>query len=579
MTPPPPPENPEGWLRVPIGPEARRWGTIAVERTVLVVVRTLTTFTWILELLPELFADPRVQLVFTIEDNGSAYRDGAVEELTGLGGRIVPWEQALATPFSLAITASPNGELKRLQAPLLILPHGPGYSKHESLPADGVPPIPTIAAASGWRTMLALSHAEQRRRWREDDAAGVRTSVIGDPCIDRLRASAPLRSRYRRALGVPPAKKLVVTSSTWGPGASLAQHPDLPARLLAELPADEYAVAAILHPNIWVGHGPWQVRLWMQRALEAGLQLMPAGAGWQAALVAADLLIGDHGSVSLYGMGLGLPLLFSAFACEEIVADAPLASLAGQTPHLAHGRGLRHQIEQIGFDRDPSRYAEIVAQVFAEPGRALENLRALAYEAIGLEPPAQQPRLLPFPPPNLDLRPVTAQEVNGSVKARSPSLRISIERGPAGLGVPNRETGERHLVIDESEQNQRLHDTAAAVTRRQPRRGSAEERRLDAIDWLSEALDAHPGARVAACALDEDRCAARIRDEPPLEASLPGKATDPGLLASALYVGWVDGSIEGHYSGLVEIVVGNRVLQMHLVAIGGVIPAAQPAEP
>ncbi len=306
---------------------------------------------------------------------------------------------------------------------------------------------------------------------------------------------------------------------------------------------------------------------------------MPAGSGWQAALVAADFLIGDHGSVSLYGIGLGIPLVLSAFADEEIVADAPFASLAGQAPCLVHERPLRQQVERIGFDRDPSRYAEIAAQVFAEPEQALENLQTLIYEAMGLELPGQPPRLLPVPLPNLDLRPVTAYEVRGSVEARSPRLRISIERRPAGLGVPHKEIGERHLVIDESEQNQRLHDTAAAVTRRRPHYSSTEERRLAAIDWLSEVLDAHPGARVAACVLDEDRCVACIRGEPPLEASLPGQTADPGLLASALYVGWVDGKIEGRYSGLVEIVVGNRVLQMHLVAIGVVMPATQPAEP
>jgi hypothetical protein len=487
---------------------------------VLVVVRTLTTFTWILELLPELFADPRVQLVFTVEEEGSAYRDGAVEELAGLGGRTVPWEQALATPFSLAISASPNGELEQLRAPLLILPHGPGYSKHESLPPDGVPPVPAIAAPCGWRTMLALSHEEQRRHWREDPVCGVRAEVIGDPCIDRLRASAPRRDQYRHELGISPAQKLVVTSSTWGPRASLAMHPELPARLLAELPADEYAVAAILHPNIWVGHGPWQVRLWMRRALEGGLRLMPAQAGWQAALVAGDLLIGDHGSVSLYGIGLGLPLLFSTFAEEEIAEDGPFASLASQAPHITHGRGLLEQVERIGFDRDPSRYADIAAQVFAEQGRALENLRTLVYGAIALDPPAERPKLLPVPSLDLGLRSVTAYKVGGAVDALVPHLRIAIERRPAGLGVPGDEISERHLLIEENEPDRRLHDTAAAVVRHQLDHGSIEQRRVAAFTWLSKALDTHPGARVAACALDKKRCVACIRGQATLEATL-----------------------------------------------------------
>lgn len=544
----------------------------------LVVVRTLTTFTWLLELLPELFADPRVQIVFAIDDEGSAYRDGAVEELGGLGGRVVPWEQALATPFSLAVSASPNGGLERLRAPLLILPHGPGYSKHGSLPSDGVPPVPGPAAAPGWRTMLALSHQEQRRRWKVDPAAGVQAAVVGDPCIDRLRASISLRDRYRRELGVSPKQKLVVTSSTWGPRASMALHPDLPARLLAELPADEFAVAAILHPNVWVGHGPWQVRLWLRRALEGGLRLMSPRAGWQAALVAGDLLVGDHGSVSLYGVGLGLPLIFSAFSDEEIVADGPFASLAEQAPHLQHERGLRAQLEAVGFERDLSRYASVAAEVFAEPGRALENLRDLVYEAIALDPPPQPPRVLPVPSPALDLDPVTAHEVSGAVEDLTLRLRISIERAPAGLGIRAEGSCERHLLVEESEPDRRLHDTAAAVFRQEPVRGAAGEPRAAALGWLAEALEQHPGARVAACRLDESRCMAWIRGEPPVEAAMPG-GPEPGLLASALYVGWVEGRIRSDRIVPLEIAIGPRREPVDLATVEGLIPSTPPAVP
>lgn len=549
------------------------------ECTILVVVRTLTTFTWTLELLPELFADPRVQLVFTIEAEGSAYRDGAVQELARLGGRIVPWEQALATRFSLAISASPNGELERLRAPLLILPHGPGYSKHESISPNGAPPVPTRATTAGWHTMLAFSHEEQGRYWQADPTARVQTQVIGDPCVDRLRASIPARERYRRELGVSPSQKLVVTSSTWGPRASLARHPELPARLLAELPADEFVVAAILHPNIWVGHGPWQVRLWLRRALESGLRLMPPQSGWQAALVGGDLLICDHGSVSLYGIAVGLPIAFAAFADEEIHTGGPLAELARQAPHLAHERELREQVEQIWLDRAPDRYVTIESTVFAEPGRALENLRTLVYEAIDLEPPPQPPRVLPVKALALDLEPVSAHEVGGAVEATAP-LRISLDRRPAGIGVQTGEAIERHILIADGEPDRRLHDTAAVVVVEPvgPERTSVEERRLEAIGLLQWVLEDHPGARVATCVLSEGHCVTCIRGEAPLETRLPGDV-DPGLLASAIYLGWVDGRVDGDFVGEIEIVTGAQTQVVSVGGVEGLMPATPPAAP
>ena len=41
---------------------------MAFERTILVVARTLGTTSWMLDLLPEVVADARVQLVFTCEE-------------------------------------------------------------------------------------------------------------------------------------------------------------------------------------------------------------------------------------------------------------------------------------------------------------------------------------------------------------------------------------------------------------------------------------------------------------------------------------------------------------------------------
>jgi hypothetical protein len=537
-----------------------------VDRTVLVVVRTLTTFAWILELLPELLSDRRVQILFTLDDDGSAYRDGAVEALGKLGARVVPWKQALATPFSLAIAASPNGQLQRLQAPLVLLPHGPGYSKRHSLPTSGLPPVPAVVTHEGWRTAVVLSHEEQRHQWGSDLGSGVRTVVVGDPCADRLRASMPKREEYRRSLRVGPGKRLVVTSSTWGSGASLALHPELPARLLAELPSDEYVSAAILHPNIWIGHGAWQVRLWLRRALEGGLRLIPPEAGWQSALVAADLLIGDHGSVSLYGMALGLPLLFSAFESDEIVETAPLAVLAQRAPHLAHERPLRDQVESAGFDRRPERYCDVADRVFAQRGHALENLRTLIYGAIGLEPPGGRPRVLPVAAPEVALRVTTAYDVRGWIETRNPRLRIPLERTPAALDLRTPD-GEAHLGVDIEEQDQQLLDSAAVIFTHQTSQTPLKRRRQEADTWLAKTLDAYVGTRVVACALGDSRCAMRVRDGPLLEAVSEGSGADPGVLASALYIGWIFDGLDGKTNTRLDVVLGSQSMAVRIDVI------------
>ncbi|MZD04412.1 hypothetical protein GTW43_04860, partial [Streptomyces sp. SID5785] len=169
-----------------------------------------------------------------------------------------------------------------------------GMSPEWLLAEDGTP----VADA------LVLSHPEQDERLRGVCPEAAHTGIVaGDPCWDRLLAARPLRERYRRALGVPPGRRLVLLSSTWGPDALFGDGgddvlPSLLPRLTSELPLDAYRCAAVLHPNVWHGHGPGQVRAWLDRARRAGLALIDPLHGWRQALLAADAVIGDHGSVT-----------------------------------------------------------------------------------------------------------------------------------------------------------------------------------------------------------------------------------------------------------------------------------------
>ncbi len=281
------------WIHVPVGEGAEPYLSISFTRSVLVVARTLTTTEWLLDFLAELFPDPRVQLLFTVEDEQpSVYHQGAQKLLHDIGAPTVPWGQAMATRFDLAICSTHTGNLEHLRSPLLVLPHGPGFGKPASVRAGGEVPLPNLTAEERSilgvpATTVIISHPDQAALFG-DQPAEVNLVMAGDPAIDRLRASLPFRDHYRAALGLTPSQKLIVLSSTWGPSAQLGAHPELAVRLLRELPADEYRVALIVHPNIWYGHGPWQVRTWLRRAVEAGALLTPArGDSWRGIAIAS----------------------------------------------------------------------------------------------------------------------------------------------------------------------------------------------------------------------------------------------------------------------------------------------------
>ncbi|HLL67500.1 MAG TPA: hypothetical protein VK453_17580, partial [Micromonosporaceae bacterium] len=119
------------WVRAPIGPDADRWNTLPTERTVLVIVHTVTSVNRLADILPVFESDPRVQIVFTAI-GASAISEGVLKILSDLETTVIPWEQALQTTFDLAIAVNHSGDLWKINAPLAVLSHGIGYTKYSA---------------------------------------------------------------------------------------------------------------------------------------------------------------------------------------------------------------------------------------------------------------------------------------------------------------------------------------------------------------------------------------------------------------------------------------------------------------
>jgi hypothetical protein len=467
-----------------------------------------------------------------MDEDGSAFEDGVFDALREAQGRFVPWRQAVSTEFDLAITASHNGSLERLSSPLLLTSHGIGFGKTKTIPDDGVPPLPQTSNVHRPRATVALSHAEQIQQWGRQNET-FRTVVIGDPWIDRLRASQPQRRCYREALGAEDDQKVVVVSSTWRGRSLLAERPDLLARLVAELPADEYRVAAIVHPNVWSGHGPWQVRTWLKEATEGGLRLLPPRGGWRGALVAADCLIGDHGSVTFYAAALGVPVLLGAYGTAEMTPGTPLEEFGRRAPRLDPDATLREQVESAEWGWDPDRYGDLAARCFANPGQAMTRLRDVIYDLIDLDPPERPPRVPAVPLSRPYEEPVTAHLVLAREDDAGPDeRRILLERFPAHLEPAFDEgAAHSHLAVDDRETDERLRQSADVFVRRLE---SCREQQ-EASEWATTTLASYPGSQVAAASLGDGMVAVARRGAEFRRFRLERKTDDSvGLVASAV---------------------------------------------
>lgn len=571
------------FLRVPVGHDAHRWSTFPGERKLVVATRTLTSTIRVLETLPSVLrGDPRVTVVFA-HDPTSAFGDGSLDLLHDSGCRVMPWDQLPHVTPDLILSASENIDVPEGDCPVLVLPHGVGFQKYvpDSRSAhsrlSGVAPDALLEAGRAW---TAVSHPEQERQLlaAHPKNAG-RTLIIGDPCFDELLVSGDRRGDYRRALGVADDQRLVLVSSTWGPTSLIGRSPGLPARLLSGLPWDEYRVALVLHPNVWAAHGTWYIRALQAEALDAGLLLIPPVHDWRPALVAADAVIGDHGSVTLYGAALGKPLALAAYG-EDAVPGTAGADLAGLAPRFDPEIGPLRQIEDVlrAHADKPEQYSPVAARAFDEPGTSLSRLRTALYGLLRLEPPpAAPPTPLVLAAPGNSASPVASWMVGTHVSVEATGrTAVAVRRIPAAVTVNDADTiadadadadadvqseGEEHFshlsVRPDEERDRRLTESASVLL------GSAPSPTATAArHWVRDALARWPGSLLAATSLSSGDCMVALRDGRTVLARAGAGSTDPGLVAAVVYTCLRAGHLPA--GGLVTVRTGDTHTDIRL---------------
>ncbi|ONK15508.1 hypothetical protein [Streptomyces sp. MP131-18] len=394
----------------PIPHTHEQWLTVRGCKRVLVVAQTLTFAQRLLDIFPLLESDMRIEVHFTVAPH--AFSEGVARFLHRLGSPVLPWREATATEFDLALAAGWEG-IDAVRAPLVLLSHGAGHIKLQKSWAGGTvrerPPgmLSRDNLMRGDRLLtaaLALAHRDELTTLARDcpEALPVAT-VVGDPAYDRLLDGIGHRDRYRGALGLNDGRKLVVVASTWGASASFQAFDALLPRLLSELPQDTFRTAVLPHPNIWAAHGWYQIRAWLAAYRRRGIAIIPPEVDWRAVLPAADWVIGDHGSLTSYATLIPVPILLARFPHAEVHHASPAAALAATAPVLSPGSPLEEQLDYARREYRRSAYARIAERISSEPGRFHRNMRSLMYRMLGIGEPACPPLLPPLPaPPPLD---------------------------------------------------------------------------------------------------------------------------------------------------------------------------------
>jgi hypothetical protein len=388
---------------------------------------------------PLLAADRRLLIRYSLfhgERQASGRRFARGREID-----LVDWTTLVDDPPDLIVASGATKTLHEPGCRFSLIPHGAGHNRFTPYfrGVAGLARGQLRSDAGRLPAHIALPGPAAAARLAVDCEEAVPLSEItGDLCFERLRLSARMRREYRRALGIGPRRRLVVVTSTWLEHSLFAHFPALPERLLAVLPMDDYAVAFVPHPNILSVHGSMESLF--RRQLENGLIMVDPAEGWRALVLAADGVIGDHGSVAFYAAALGVPTTLAAFGFAEMPPESPLAAFGTLAPRFDPDGDLLGQVEAL-CESGPLRgscFAEALAE--PTPGPA-ELVRVGLYRTLDLESvPGPAPRMFAPPGPVEHWRPTTAWRCEVDFEGDAAAWRrFPSDDGRAGSG---------HLVAD-----------------------------------------------------------------------------------------------------------------------------------
>lgn len=395
------------WIRGPVGAGAEARVTRGGCRTALVVVPTMTAGTRLLDIVPLLESDHRVQVVFTVPHTTDHWH-GVEEFVRAEHGLLLPWEQAVQHTFDLVLAAS-HRHLEQLRGPVLLVGHGAGTMKSHrysrkaetpALPATGLDRELLTYRGRILPAVLALGTDDESAALGSlCPEASPMAVVAGDICLDRMNAGVEFREYYRHALDLNPRRRLVTISSTWSTDSIFGRVPNLCREVLDALPPAHYAVAAVLHPTVWTVHGRRQVTAWLSDCVAAGLRLIPPECGWQATMIASDWVIGDHGSTTAYAAAIGRPVTLATDPGDSLRSGS-IADLIRRHAPLLEAGPLPVQETVAASHRE--RLSPVAAKaISSRPGEAAAILRSAMYRLLRLPEPASPPvvTMLPAPRP------------------------------------------------------------------------------------------------------------------------------------------------------------------------------------
>lgn len=292
---------------------------------------------------------------------------------------LISLPQALCTPWDLIIFADHNNT-RWFHPDIPKIKYGHGLTSGKSYGPGGSWAYGQSALDSSgeplYKVMFVESVYYQDAALCENPALKSNLAVVGSLMADKLLTLNKDRVAIRQELGLKDEDKVLIIISTWGP-KSLIQRFGM--HLLDQLPeiGKDYKIYFIIHPlndslSFADKNALWE-RLESYARASVAMRVDPTQP-WFPYLVAADIMLTDHTSLSLYYALLEKPLFFVPIATEAIGQESLIWRLYQLQKPYNLEINLKNQLEQTLERFCINRHREVVDLVLNERGNAKQRI-------------------------------------------------------------------------------------------------------------------------------------------------------------------------------------------------------------
>ena len=211
--------------------------------------------------------------------------------------------------------------------------------------------------------------------------------AVGDLAADCMLALRGQRDAIREAHAYGPGDRVVLLQSTYGPTSLMETiGRELVAECVRLAATGRWRFILQTHPHHWSGARPdvppCGAMLLAQEG-KPGIRIIHQGEDWATHMIASDMVITDHTSLSMTYALLGKPMLF-VDGRAELIEGNPGQRLAAVLPKLGAPETLEPDLLAALESLPEKQVKEITGDILSYPGEAAERVRREVYELLGL---------------------------------------------------------------------------------------------------------------------------------------------------------------------------------------------------